>query len=149
MLRSLLIPLVAVVVCGCVRSAQPVPVVGPGGGGSPCASGAPKEHDRSAPIVCVDDSGATLRVSPDPVVVHDVGASTSAPVVLQWFTHSGTGNLQLEIAPGCVTDLQCNGRGHCTAKTRNITGADVRCKYDVWTDTHPRLDPDIIVTECC
>lgn len=149
--------LFVLLLCTCARQAAPpdpvVNPIAPGGGsttraGGPCAGGPPKEHDRNAPIVCVDDTGSTLRVSPDPVVVHDVGRVTGAPVTVQWFTHTGTGNLQLEIDPGCVTDLRCNGRGHCTARTRDID-AKVKCKYDVWTETHPRLDPEIEIDPCC
>jgi hypothetical protein len=96
----------------------------------------------------VDDTGDTLSVSPDPIVLHDKMKGGSAPVTMQWFTRSGGGNLQIEIEDGCVTDVKCDGKGHCTAKSRDID-ADTKCKYDVWTDTKPRLDPDLIITPCC
>lgn len=111
-----------------------------------CADGKGSE-DRQAPIVCVDDSGSTLSVAPDPIVVHDRRRNSNAPVVMQWFTRSGRGELQIRIQDGCVTDLKCQG-SHCTAKTRDI-GAETKCKYDVLTDKHPLLDPDLILTPCC
>ncbi|HEX2060558.1 MAG TPA: hypothetical protein VHK90_07445, partial [Thermoanaerobaculia bacterium] len=61
----------------------------------------------------------------------------------------GGGDLQLEIEPGCVTQQQCDGRGHCWA--RSIPGSASRCKYDVWINggNHDRLDPTIVITGCC
>jgi hypothetical protein len=118
--------------------------------GSPCAGNAAGEASRQAPIVCVDDSARTLSVRPDPVAIHDVLENNrSAPVVLQWFTTSGTGDLQLEIEPGCVSDVRCNGRGHCTA--RSVPRAARSCKYDVWINggNHDRLDPTIVISPCC
>ena len=129
----------------------------PGGGGpngltragNPCADrvGA---NDRNAPIVCVDDTGRTLTVSPDPIRVHDVGAADRLPVVIHWHTVSGANDLRVEIEPGCVTETTCDSNGHCRARTtpRNDK-TEKRCKYDVWTDKHPRLDPDIIISPCC
>lgn len=115
--------------------------------GNPCSEGAGKA-DRNAPIVCVDDTGETLSVNPDPITVHDVGKSDRQPVVLHWWTRSGGNVLNVEIADGCVTDVDCKG-GHCKAKTRETDASGARCKYDVWTDKHPRLDPDIIIVDCC
>lgn len=114
----------------------------------PCASGAPPSADMNAPIVCVDDSGSALTVDPDPVRVHDVVAPGKAPVVLQWFTRSGGNNLHIDIENGCTEKVTCN-RGHCTTKTLPSNGTEKRCKYSVWTDNHPKLDPDIIITPCC
>jgi hypothetical protein len=116
-----------------------------------CAS-AKGNGSPNTPIVCVDDRGATLSVNPDPVIVHDVGKSDSKPVVIQWMTASGTGNLQISMRPGCTTALSCDGRGKCTARTiphRSDENGERRCKYDVWTDTKPRLDPDTVVVKCC
>jgi len=119
------------------------------GAGNPCSDRA-GSTDRNAPIVCVDDTGSALTVSPDPVRVNDVGAADRAPVMIHWHTVSGTNDLRLEIEPGCVTNTTCDGRGHCSARTvpRDDRSAR-RCKYDVWTDKHPRLDPDIIIEPCC
>ncbi|HYC89732.1 MAG TPA: hypothetical protein VEO54_11015 [Thermoanaerobaculia bacterium] len=117
-------------------------------GGNPCSNGVGSEN-RNAPIVCVDDTGSTLTVSPDPIRVHDVGASDRAPVVIHWHTVSGANDLNIEIEPGCVAEMNCT-RGHCRARTtpRNDK-TEKRCKYDVWTDKHPRLDPDMIIIPCC
>lgn len=114
--------------------------------GNPCNAGKGKA-DRNAPIVCVDDTGATLSVHPDPIAAHSVGQSDRQPVMLHWWTRSGGNTLNLEIQDGCVTDVKCEG-GHCTARTLP-TNSQKKCKYDVWTDKHPRLDPDIVVDPCC
>lgn len=119
------------------------------GAGNPCADRA-GTTDRNAPIVCVDDTGSTLTVSPDPIRAHDVGAADRLPVVIHWHTVSGTNDLRLEIEPGCVTNTNCDGNGHCMARTTpRGDRTQKRCKYDVWTDKHPRLDPDIIIEPCC
>jgi hypothetical protein len=118
-----------------------------GGSGGPCRDGN-GNADRQAPIVCVDDLGATLSVRPDPIVLHDTLRNSAAPVTLQWFTRSGRGDLRVDVQEGCLTEIKCEGQGHCTAKARDID-AETRCKYDVWTGTHPRLDPDIVIEPCC
>lgn len=118
--------------------------------GSPCASNPNGEANRQAPIICVNDSARTLTVSPDPVVLHDtLSSDRRSPVVLHWFTTSGTGDLQLEIEPGCVEAQRCDGNGHCTARSR--PGSAQRCKYDVWINggNHDRLDPTIVISPCC
>ncbi len=110
----------------------------------PCSRGKGTEN-RNAPIVCVDDTGATLSVNPDPVKANATG--TGAPVVIQWWTRSGGNQLHIEVTPGCITDVSCDG-AHCKAQTLPVT-AHTQCKYDVWTDKHPKLDPDIVVDPCC
>jgi hypothetical protein len=124
--------------------------VAPAGGGNPCMSGNGSSN-RQAPIVCVDDSNRTLTVSPDPVRAHHVLESDrKSPVMIHWWTRSGTGALQLEIEPGCVAKHQCDSRtGHCWAQTLSKSGAT--CKYDVWIEggNHDRLDPTIVVDACC
>lgn len=145
LLRFFVLLVLTVVVCGCAQRAALTP--SRGGGGGPCGGGK-GISDRQAPIVCVDDTGATLSVDPDPIVLHNKMKSDGKPVTLQWFTRSGSNNLYVEIEPGCLTEVKCNGKGHCTAKSRDLA-AETRCKYDVWTDKHPRLDPDVVVTPCC
>jgi hypothetical protein len=140
----------------CTCAAQPgTGGVAPGGGTStlranPCA-GKAGSNDRNAPIVCVDDTGSTLTVSPDPIRVHDVGAADRAPVVVHWRTVSGANDLHIEMEPGCVANVQCDANGgHCMARTTpRGDKTEKRCKYDVWTDKHPRLDPDLIIVPCC
>lgn len=118
----------------------------------PCGGGKGTEN-RNAPIVCVDDGGETLSVNPDPVFAFDVGASGGRPVVIQWFTTSGGGNLRIDMKSAeCVTAMSCNGRGKCTARTIPFKPGETgekRCKYDVLTDTHPPLDPDTVIVKCC
>ncbi|HEV7238084.1 MAG TPA: hypothetical protein VGQ36_02510 [Thermoanaerobaculia bacterium] len=114
---------------------------------NPCNTGKGKA-DRNAPIVCVDDTGETLSVDPDPINVHDVDATDRKPVIIQWRTRSGSKDLNVEIAEGCVTDVECKD-GHCKAKTRETDASGARCKYDVWTSKHPRLDPEVIIVDCC
>lgn len=123
--------------------------VAPGGGPSranPCSGGRGVEN-RNAPIVCVDDTGGTLSVHPDPIAAHSVGQSDRQAVMIHWWTRSGGNALNIEIQPGCVTDVTCNG-SHCSARTLPAVERK-QCKYDVWTDKHPKLDPDIVVDPCC
>lgn len=132
---------------GCAASDMSPSGTGPAG--NPCANGN-AAATRQAPIVCVDDSNRTLRVTPDPIETHDVlQADRRSPVMLHWYTNSGRGDLQLEIAPGCVTRQKCDGRGHCWAQS--VPGKSGQCKYDVWINggNHDRLDPTIILTPCC
>lgn len=127
------------------------PDAGGGGvtGSGPCATGT-GSADRNAPIVCVNDTGASLTVRPDPIRVHDVGQHDGLPVMLQWHTVSGGNDLRVEIEPGCVTEVRCERPGHCSGRTLpRADKTDKRCKYDVWTDKHPRLDPEVIITPCC
>ena len=143
MSRYLMVLGVLLLVCSC---ASPPTV---SGGGNPCADKT-GSVDRNAPVVCVDDTGQVLSVAPDPIRVHDVGAADKLPVVIHWRTVSGANDLHIEIEPGCVTELRCNGPGHCMARTLpRETKTEKRCKYDVWTDKHPRLDPDVIIVPCC
>ncbi|HEY0156527.1 MAG TPA: hypothetical protein VGF28_04465 [Thermoanaerobaculia bacterium] len=118
---------------------------------SPCAANPKGETNRQAPIVCVDDSARTLTVSPEPVFVHDVlEGDRRSPVMLHWYTTSGTGDLRVEIEPGCVEAQRCDGNGHCSARTRPGSNKQ-QCKYDVWINggKHDRLDPTIIISPCC
>jgi hypothetical protein len=135
-------------------AARPVPPDGggnPGGTGlRPCSNGN-AASTRQAPIVCVDDSARTLRVSPDPVEMHHVlKADRRSPVMVHWFTTSGAGDLHVEIEPGCVTETRCDSKGHCSARTMPGTSRG-RCKYDVWIEDgqHERLDPTIVISPCC
>jgi hypothetical protein len=146
LVRGSVLVTAVLVLAGCASKST----IAPGGGGSraagACGSGAGKA-DRNAPIICVDDSGAALSVSPDPIHVHSVGQADRQPVVIHWWTRSGGNTLNLEIQEGCVTDVTCNGP-HCTARTLPQTERK-RCKYDVWTQVHPVLDPEIVVDPCC
>lgn len=144
LLRGTLLVTVALVLAGCA-SKSTAPGRGPGIAGV-CGAGTGKA-DRNAPIICVDDSGAALSVHPDPIHVHSVAQSDRQPVVIHWWTRTGGNTLNLEIQEGCVTDLNCNG-GHCSARTLPQTERK-QCKYDVWTQVHPVLDPDIVVDPCC
>ena len=147
LLRGILLFTVVLVLAGCAAQST---VSGGAAAGTRmtgvCGSGAGKA-DRNAPIVCVDDSGPALSVNPDPVHVHSVAQADRQPVVIHWWTRSGGNTLNLEIQPGCVTDLTCNGP-HCTARTLPQTERK-QCKYDVWTQVQPKLDPDIVVDPCC
>lgn len=145
LLRWILLLTTALVLTTCASSSNP----SPGGGTSlanPCSQGR-GDTNRNAPIVCVDDTGGTLSVGPDPITAHSVGQSDRQPVVIHWWTRSGGNQLNVEIQEGCVTDAKCNG-SHCMARTLPVTEPK-QCKYDVWTDKHPKLDPDIVITPCC
>jgi hypothetical protein len=118
---------------------------------NPCLGGAVPPENKQAPIVCIDDSARKLRAYPDPVFVHDVKQSDrTTPVEIQWYTTSGTGDVEVELESGCVTEKACNRNGQCTAKA--IKGANKRCKYDVWIEgdtNHDKLDPVVVITTCC
>jgi hypothetical protein len=143
LLRSLLLVPAALVVLTCASTPPDLLMMNP----NPCADGAGRKSLR-APIVCVDDTGAMLRVSPDPVVADD--RHGGRPVVIHWWTTSGGGELRIEGVDACLTNVECSG-DHCMAKTVDVPEAEawVRCKYDVWTNAENRLDPDIVITECC
>jgi hypothetical protein len=146
--RFLVLLVVVVLIAGC--AARPAPAPGPTLRGNPCAAGGRPALNKQAPIVCVDDSQRTLRVFPDPVVVHDVSsADRTKPVKVRWMTVSGTGAVEVEIEPGCVEKKNCDRNGKCEAET--VPGARKSCKYDVWIEggKHDRLDPTVIVDPCC
>jgi hypothetical protein len=148
LLRWFLLITAALVISTC-QSASDAYAPSPGGGAlaaNPCRSGGGKA-DRNAPIVCVDDSADTLSVDPDPITAHSVGKADRQPVMIHWWTKSGGNALNLEIQAGCVTEVKCNG-AHCSARTLPVTERK-QCKYDVWTDKHPKLDPDIVIDPCC
>jgi len=135
--------MVLFVLAGCAANQQSA------GTRAGCGDGAGSAN-RQAPIVCVDDSARTLSVSPDPVTLHDVSSSDRrTPVVLHWYTRSGGGDLQVEVEPGCLSEVRCDGNGHCMARSQ--PGSTSRCKYDVWINggNHDRLDPTIVITPCC
>lgn len=121
-------------------------------GANPCAGGGKGVRNADRPIVCVDDSGATLSVSPDPFRIHDRASSGNASPAVQWFTRSGRGDLQVRFADErCVRNMVCTG-GHCTAVSSgrlNAGETERRCKYDVELTGHPTLDPEGILTGCC
>ena len=134
--------------CTCAAD-QPSPMAlrGAADGAGPCADGKGKDN-RQAPIVCVDDTGAALTVSPEPIILDAKLRGKGGAVTLQWFTRSGGNDLQVSVKDGCVTDVKCDGKGHCTAKAKDVD-AETRCKYDVWTNKHPRLDPEVVIQPCC
>lgn len=148
LLRWCVLVTVVFALAGCAASQGGDPGGGSGKTGltNPCGGGR-GTADRNAPIVCVDDSGETLSVHPDPVEAHSVGEAGRQPVMIHWWTRSGGNVLNLEIQPGCVTDVTCRG-SHCSARTLP-SDARKQCKYDVWTDKHARLDPEVVITPCC
>jgi hypothetical protein len=148
--RFLALPVLALLIAGCAANNDSTPDTKPVTlRGNPCATGKAKVS-KQEPIVCVDDSARTLVVFPDPVVVHNVKESDrTTPVTVQWLTRSGTGDVQVQIEPGCVDKKSCDGRGKCSAET--VPGARKKCKYDVWITggRHDRLDPTLDVNGCC
>lgn len=154
MVRCLVVLGMCLVVCACVSpSARPAIESGQNTqADNPCRSdtGSAGSLVIDAPVVCVDDTGGTLRVTPDPIVLRDLDGVGGPPVPIHWYTVSGANDLRIEIEPGCLTQMECERPGHCSAKAvRRPDKTWKRCKYDVWTDKHPRLDPDVIITPCC
>lgn len=152
MSRYLMLLGIGVILSACAYQGG-APAPDPGGtslrSDNPCASGT-GSTDRNAPIVCVDDRGGTLSVTPDPIRVNGRGEADRLPVMIHWYTRSGTNDLQIEVEPGCVTEVRCARPGHCSARSvPRDDKSEKRCKYDVWTDKHPRLDPEIIIDPCC
>lgn len=150
--RCVLVWSAALLISAC--AARPAPGPGPGPSplrANPCAGGAVPPVSLDAPIVCIDDSSRKLRAYPDPVTVHDVMASDRTKAVeIQWYTTSGTGDVDVKMEPECVTEKSCNHNGNCTAKP--MKGVNKRCKYDVWIEgdkNHERLDPVVVITTCC
>jgi hypothetical protein len=125
---------------------------------NPCGEGS-GVADPFAPIVCVDDTGSSFIVNPDPIRAHDrKGKDDPAAVVIHWFTHTGQGDLRLEFHPtdsgeACVESPQCNGPGRCMARVigRPQGSGEITCKYDVWVEGSaiPRLDPETVIVPCC
>ena len=107
---------------------------------------------KGRPMICIDN--ATLQPDPANAYIWDVegsnGQPTTLPVKVNWFTRR-SGNLQIEFAAGsnCVTNMQCNGRGHCVATVQPLQGDKERqCKYDVVLNGQ-RYDPLVTVNPCC
>lgn len=149
LLRGVLLIAAALALGTCSSSSSSNTGIASGGGRSlagTCSTGLGKA-DRNAPIICVDDTGGTLSVHPDPITAHSVAETDRQPVTLHWWTRSGGNALSIEIQEGCVTDVTCDGP-HCSARTLPAEERK-QCKYDVWTDKHPKLDPDIVVDPCC
>lgn len=136
--------MVLFVLAGCAANQQ-----SPGRTARACGNGVGSAN-RQAPVVCVDDRARTLSVSPEPITLHDTRSDDGkSPVMLHWFTRSGSGDLQVEVEPGCVAEVKCDGNGHCQARSQ--PGASNACKYDVWINggDHDRLDPTIVIVKCC
>lgn len=137
--------LLVLFIVGCAHRLPAPRSVTPSG----CPGGSGGNHP-DLPVICVDDRFSTLSVNPQTAYVNDTDSSDrQSPVAIHWFTRSGGRNLQVAFNdPSCVRNLSCDGRGHCRAVTNRVT-KETRCKYDVWTDEHPRLDPYVIVKPCC
>ena len=150
--RCVVVLSAVLLISACAARTAPGPAPGPSPlRANPCLNGAVPPVNLDEPIVCIDDSARKLRAYPDPVTVHDVKASDrTKPVEIQWYTTSGSGDVNFEMEPGCVTEKSCNHNGNCTAKP--MKGLNKRCKYDVWIEgdqTHERLDPVVVITTCC
>lgn len=131
------------------RSPRPAALVEQPGGCPPAV------NRPEAPIVCVDDTGDKLSVSPETVYAFDRHPQDKGPVNVLWFTRSGAGDLRIEFADDhCVGKVWCNPKtGHCRAKTLPLEGKTESepCKYDVWIENgrQPRMDPYVVIRECC
>ncbi len=150
--RLIVLSAFALLISGCAR-AYPDPNTNPIRPlvANPCANGHPPAN-KQQPIVCIDDSNRTLAAHPDRVFVHDVKSDDrTKPVPIQWYTTSGTGNVQVKMESGCraVKLKACNGNGKCEAET--VPGTTTECKYDVWITggKHDLLDPTVVIDACC
>lgn len=106
---------------------------------------------KAGPIICVDDTATSLSVTPDTIEVWDsVPNQPNTPVMLQWFTSSGTGDLRIvpsDPAKCPLKDSKAAVPGHYWLQT--IPGQTTEgCKYTVFVGTRQK-DPTIVITPCC
>jgi hypothetical protein len=149
---AVLIVFIVAVIAGCKSSG---PTINPAKPPDDCeATGNGKQHHET-PLVCVDGSGASLKVHPESIRVWDVGsADHTTPPVIQWHARGGT-NLTIAMKDaGCVDTPRCSGK-NCSAKVKNGVGAGrtegdeiQRCRYKITLDGRV-LDPDAIIVRCC
>jgi hypothetical protein len=156
--RSLLIVCLLFAFAGCQAtdpSTGTGPTVQPSRGGTTavppndCSRGA-ATMNKERPVICVENAAPGLRITPDSMEAWDVlPADRTAPVMIHWVTRSGGGDLRIDFKDGgCVETPQCNGRGHCQAKTININDPQKRCRYGVTLDGVV-VDPEVVITNCC
>lgn len=128
---------------GCTHAAMQMKSACPGGSGS---------GNPNHPLICIDDT--TLYAHPNIVRVNDMeampgGGASSHPVMIHWWTKSGSNNLGVYFTQkGCVDWLKCNANaGHCWAQVKDVV-AETKCAYTVNLDGS-KNDPVIIVQPCC
>ncbi len=133
--------LLSFISCRGTRSMMPL--------GSPCPSGG-GSVSPNFPLICIDEN---LNADPSTIRINarmsdGQGKPTPYPVMIQWWTRSGTGNLGIEFQKkGCVDWLKCDGSGHCWGPTKNVS-AKTSCDYTV--NLEGRInDPTIIIQPCC
>ena len=122
---------------------------------SRCAAGSSRPE---APVVCIDDTGTRLSVSPERVEAYDRDPEKQGhPMVILFFTKSGSGDFQIVPRSGnCIepqTEHHCPPnaglcRVHVVRKAPNDTEAEV-CKYDVVMKGFTTLDPWVVTKPCC
>jgi hypothetical protein len=122
---------------------------------NPCADGK-GSGDRKGRIVCIDDTGTgNLTTNPEPVEVWErTSRWFGKPVKIDWYTVSGTGRVEIDVAPAtCVTVTNNAGPGQAFAITKPVPQGKSRerCKYTVTIpdSKFPPLDPDIVIIRCC
>jgi hypothetical protein len=108
---------------------------------------------KSRPMICVDEK--TLTANPGIAHVFDVesdsGHPTNRTVVIHWFTQQSA---DLHVAfktEECTEPVVCDGRGHCMARVKRLSGNEHRqCTYGM-TIGDNKIDPfaDIVVDPCC
>lgn len=141
-----LLPIVLAVLAfsGACRSATPVPPLGHG-----CVPTTRPE----APIAVIDDSGSQLSVDPPHLVTYDEYPKGSGrPMVILFFTRSGTGDFRIVEKNGnCIASQDCvAGAGLCRVTVKKIEDGRPRtCDYGVDMKGFPYFDPTITVNPCC
>ena len=112
-----------------------------------CSNGRPTDA-RALPVVCVEKVGGRLVITPDSITAWDASPTDKATAnMIHWVTRGG-GSLQIQFKDaGCVEPPECNSKGHCRAKTVDITGTK-RCRYGVTLDGIV-LDPETVIVDCC
>jgi hypothetical protein len=117
------------------------------GSGHACTVG---DMDPMNPIVCIDNTGTTLKAYPETIEVFDRQVDQK-PVKILFFTRTGTGNPKIKPQGDCLEKVDHPvGRaiGH-VKKLGDTTSGDKRCKYDIELSGFEPLDPFIIVKPCC
>jgi hypothetical protein len=146
---SLVLLTATLLIAGCARM-KPAPNTLVIAAPPTCPASGSGVDDPEAPMICVDDSQAALRVHPEPFVIFDRVSGGGGSPVVHWFTRSGRGALEVKFTDErCVKNVVCNN-GHCMAVASKLgANAQEKCKYDVILTGHDTLDPEGVLTGCC
>lgn len=106
------------------------------------------------PIVCINNTGSELSVDPERVVAFDEYPKDSGrPMKILFFTKTGTGNFKIiEKNGNCIASQECvENAGLCRVTVVDVKDGeeDKQCDYDIEMAGFPRMDPQIVIKNCC